>query len=136
MAYFGQVSLKRRATLDPQLQEIVDKAIEFFDFNIVCGYRNKEDQNKEFAEGMSNKQWPNSKHNTLPSKAVDVAPMILGTNKIDWENYDRFIYLLCYMIGIAHTKGIKVRWGGDWNMNSLMDDQKLHDFPHLEIVED
>ena len=45
---------------------------------IVCGHRNKEDQNKAFAEGKSKLKWPKGKHNKLPSQAVDAAPYISG----------------------------------------------------------
>jgi len=44
MPKFGRASLERYNTLDPKLQYILDIAIQFFDFSIVSGHRNKEDQ--------------------------------------------------------------------------------------------
>ena len=51
-------------------------------------------------------QYPNSKHNKLPSKAVDVAPY-----PIDWNDPDRFYHFAGYVRGIAEGMGIKIRWG-------------------------
>lgn len=135
MAKFGKASLARRETLHPILQEILDEAIKYFDFTIVCGYRNEEDQEKAFVKGASTKHWPDSKHNTLPSKAVDVGPYHPLFKNVDWENTPRFIYLAAFIMGIAHAKGIKIRWGGDWDGDSFMRDQKFHDRPHLELVD-
>ena len=32
--------------------------------------------------------------------------------------------------------GINLRWGGDWNQNWEVNDNKFDDFPHFEIKEE
>ncbi|KKL60538.1 hypothetical protein LCGC14_2204300, partial [marine sediment metagenome] len=100
--------------------------------------RNKRAQEKAFDEGKSEKHWPNSKHNRKPSIAVDIAPwdqsMRRGRGDIDWNNRDRFILLAGIIRGIAHKLGIAIRWGGDWDSDSFMRDQRFHDMPHIELV--
>ena len=34
------------------------------------------------------------------------------------------------------TWDIKLRWGGDWNMNFEVDDNKFDDFPHFELIKE
>ena len=138
MASFGRASKKRYKTLHHKLQMILDEAIQVMDFTIVCGFRNKTAQEKAFNKGKSEKHWPDSKHNQNPSKAVDIAPwdpsMRRGRGDIDWNNRDRFILLAGIIKGIAHKWNIKIRWGGDWNSDTFMRDQKFHDMPHIELV--
>ena len=74
--------------------------------------------------------YPNSKHNKLPSKAVDVAPY-----PIDWNDPDRFYHFAGYVRGIAEGMGIKIRWGGDWNGNFDLKDQNFYDLPHFELLD-
>jgi len=138
MANFGKASRKRRETLHPKLQIILDETIKIFDFTIVYGYRNKEEQEKAFKEGKSKLNWPDSKHNKFPSDAVDVAPwdpsLNNGKGGIDWENKERFILLWGIIKGIAYEKNIEIRWGGDWDNDTFMKDQKFIDMPHIELV--
>lgn len=135
MPRFGSASTNRLLTLDSRLQEILREGIKFYDFSIVCGYRDEKAQNRAFAEGKSQLEWPHSKHNTNPSKAVDVAPWDPDNNRIDWNNRDRFIYLAAFLMGTAHKMGYTLRWGGDWNSDTFMRDQRFHDLPHLEIAD-
>lgn len=135
MPTFGSVSRKRRETIDPKLQAIVDKAIELFDFTIVCGHRNEEDQEQAFNDGNSQLHFPNSRHNTLPSKAVDLAPYDPENRRVDWDNRDRFILLAGLINGIAHSLNTKIRWGGDWDSDTFIRDHRFIDMPHFELVE-
>ena len=41
---------------------------------IICGHRGKYEQDKAFKEGKSKLPFPKSKHNSYPSKALDVCP--------------------------------------------------------------
>lgn len=138
MAAFGRASRKRYKTLHYKLQMIMDEAIQIMDFTIVCGHRNKRDQEKAFNESKSKKHWPDSNHNQMPSIAVDAAPwdptMRNGRGDIDWNNRDRFILLAGIIKGIAHKMGIEIRWGGDWNSDTFMRDQKFIDMPHFELI--
>jgi len=138
MANFGRASKRRYNTLHYKLQMILDEAIQVMDFTIVCGFRNARNQEKAFKEGRSQLRWPKSKHNQNPSIAVDIAPwdpsMRKGRGDIDWNNRDRFILLAGIIKGVAHKLNIQIRWGGDWDSDTFMRDQKFIDMPHIELV--
>lgn len=81
MPTFSNQSKKMLETLDPRLQKVCNSLIKWFDFKILQGHRNKEDQDKAYNEGKSKVKWPNGKHNANPSLAVDIAPY-----PIDWRD--------------------------------------------------
>lgn len=129
MPTLSKTSQQRLSTCDPRLQVIVIAAIKRIDFTVLCGHRGQQDQDDAVARGFSKTPWPKSKHNSLPSAAVDLAPY-----PIDWHNLDRFKALAMIMIDEAHKAGTKIRWGGDFNRNGLPDD-KFIDMPHFELDE-
>lgn len=129
MPTFSRRSLARLETCDHRLQMVLKRAITRYDFTVLCGHRTKEEQQDAFERGASKLQWPRSKHNKKPSLAVDVAPF-----PIDWDNLERFRELAAVIMDEASKLGIKLRWGGDFNMNGKPDD-KFVDMPHFEILE-
>ena len=38
-----------------------------------------------------------------------------------------------FVMGIATGMGIDIRWGGDWNQNDQVKDNKFDDLPHFEV---
>ena len=128
MPSFGKASLERLSTCHPDLQAICHEAIKLIDFTVVCGHRNEVEQNLAYNTKKSQLKFPASKHNKTPSLAVDIAPY-----PINWADKNRFHYLAGIMKGIALSKGIKLRWGGDWDNNGELNDQVLIDLPHFEI---
>jgi len=129
MPKFSALSEQRLATCDHRLQMVLREAIKYVDFTVMCGHRGKQDQEDAFRLGRSKVRWPKSKHNTLPSLAVDIAPY-----PVDWNDTTRFARLAGYVERIAHELNIKLRWGGDFNGNWRSDDAFV-DMPHIEIVE-
>jgi peptidoglycan L-alanyl-D-glutamate endopeptidase CwlK len=130
MAKFGKRSLKKLKDANNKLQIILNDAIEIMDFSILETHRDKATQNKYYNNGKSKLRYPQSKHNILPSKAVDIAPY-----PIDWNDTKRFYYLAGIIKGIANAHNIKIRWGGDWDSDNDFDDQSFMDLPHFEVVE-
>lgn len=128
MASFSNTSRGKLATCHEDLQKVFMKVIEGFDCTVLCGHRTKEEQNKAYSEGNSTKKWPNSRHNTSPSEAVDVAPY-----PIDWEDRDRFHLFAGYVLGVAASMGIKLRFGGDWDRDTEVDDNDFDDLVHFEL---
>jgi peptidoglycan L-alanyl-D-glutamate endopeptidase CwlK len=123
MAYqFGATSLMRLSTCDEKLKEILFEAIKHFDFTVLEGHRGEAAQNLAVQQGRSQTPWPTSKHNSMPSKAVDIAPY-----PIDWKNIERFKELGALIKKVAAEKKIKIRWGGDF--------KSFKDYPHFELVE-
>ena len=128
MAKFGKTSKKRLSTCHKDLQTVFNEVIKHVDCSILEGHRSGERQDKLFAEGKTKVKYPNGRHNANPSNAVDVAPY-----PIDWDDRERFHLFAGFVIGIAKSMGITLRWGGDWNMNFEVDDNQFDDFPHFEL---
>ncbi len=132
MPKFGERSLKNLKFVDPQLQMLCQACIEMYDFSVIYGHRGKEDQERLFEDGKSKLHWPASKHNSFPSKAVDLAPY-----PIDWSNkmksLARFYQLSGYMLALASRMGLRIRVGLDWDSDSDFTDQTFNDLGHYEI---
>ncbi len=127
MPNFGNRSKSNLENVNPRLVEVCNDAIKTFDFSVLCGHRNEEDQNKAFDEKKSTLKYPESNHNKKPSDAVDLAPY-----PIDWENKAAFYKLASIMFFSANRIGIKLRWGGDWDRDASRRDQSFNDLPHFE----
>lgn len=130
MPAFGKASQEKLATCDPRLQKVFNEVIKHFDCTVIEGHRGEEAQNKAFAEGKSKLKYPQGKHNKIPSLAADVLPY-----QIDWNDTNRMRYFAGFVVGIAATMGIKLRWGGDWNQNTELKDNSFNDLPHFELVD-
>lgn len=115
--------------LDTRLQLILNEAIKIYDFTILEGRRDMLTQNKLYQEGKSKLRYPESKHNSDPSKAVDIAPY-----PIRWDDLPRFYYLAGIIKAIAHTRGIAIRWGGDWDSDGDFRDNRFNDLVHFELI--
>ena len=130
MPRFGKSSKKRLLTCDKRLQDVFNEVIKYVDCSVLEGHRSEERQNKLLKEGKTKVAYPKGRHNSSPSLAVDVAPY-----PIDWNDRERFHLFSGFVLGGAYRMGINLRWGGDWNMNFEVDDNKFDDFPHFEIKE-
>lgn len=124
MPGFSKSSLAKLSTCHQDLYQICSDVIKNYDFTVVCGHRGNEDQDKAVAEGKSHTPWPTSKHNSTPSRAVDIAPYKDG--KIDWDDIEAFRELAGHMFAAADKLKVKIKWGGDF--------VTLRDFPHFELV--
>ena len=130
MPKFGKRSRSRLSTCDSRLQNLFNEIIKYFDCSILEGHRGEKEQNEAYAKGNSKLRYPDGKHNADPSKAVDVAPY-----PIDWSDRDRFHYFGGFVLGIASQIGLKIRWGGDWDRDTEVKDNRFDDLPHFEIRE-
>ncbi len=110
MPKFGRRSNINLTTCHPKLQRLFREVVKTYDCSILYGHRGEDEQNAAFYDDKSTKKWPDSKHNSVPSMAIDVAPW-----PINWDNIDRFSHFAGYVQCIADQMGIKVAWGGWWN---------------------
>ncbi len=137
MPVFSRQSLGRLNTCDQRLQDILNEAIKIVDITILEGHRGQAKQNEAFASGHSKLKWPNGKHNALPSRAVDIAPYFPDV-KIDWKDLIAFGRVMGVIQAIAHSKGVKLRFGLDWDGDfKSVDsdpDENFMDAPHVELV--
>ena len=125
---FGKRSIHRLSTCDPRLVRLLARVILSVDCTVLCGHRDQEAQDQAVAEGRSKTPWPASQHNSQPARAVDVVPY-----PVDWSDLDRMREFGSFVRGVAHGLGIRVRWGGDWDGDHDLDDQRFIDLPHFEI---
>ena len=135
MAEFSPLSLDRLGTCQQDLIVLFIDVVENFDCSVLCGYRGEEAQTEAFDASQSKLDWPDSKHNTLPAMAIDVAPY-----PVNYDNIERFYFFAGYVLATA--KKLKeggrikrdVRWGGDWDMDTEINDQFFNDLCHFELV--
>lgn len=128
MYKFGSRSKKQMENIHPDLKKVLNEVIKHVDCSVLEGHRSGERQDKLFEEGKTKVKYPNGRHNANPSRAVDVVPY-----PIDWDDRERFHLFAGFVLGIARSMGINLRWGGDWNQNFEVDDNQFDDFPHFEI---
>ena len=131
MYKFGRKSRERLATCDEKLQKVFNEVIKYVDCSVLEGHRSKERQNKLFKEGKTKVKYPVGRHNSNPSNAVDVTPY-----PVDWNDRERQTLFAGFVMGVARGMDIKLRWGGDWNMNFNVKDNRFDDFPHFELRKD
>lgn len=135
MPKFSASSLKRLESCHDDLRVIFGVVIESFDCSVLEGRRGRDAQNAAYASGKSQLKYPQSKHNENPSMAIDVAPY-----PIDWEDLARFRFFAGHVMGIASYLlrtgdiGHRLRWGGDWDMDTQVSDNGLNDLVHFELV--
>ena len=128
MPRFGRKSKERLATCDKRLQDVFNEVIKHVDCSVLEGNRNEERQNKLFDEGKTKVKFPDGRHNSSPSLAVDVTPY-----PVDWSDRERQTLFAGFVLGIANRMGITLRWGGDWDMDFIVMDNRFDDFPHFEV---
>ena len=128
MPRFGNRSKERLATCDERLQKVFNEVIKYVDCSVLEGYRNEDRQNKLYDEGKTKLRYPDGRHNHRPSNAVDVTPY-----PVDWSYRERQTLFAGFVLGIARSMDIRLRWGGDWDMDFKVMDNRFDDFPHFEI---
>ena len=154
MARFSNTSTTKLVTCSKNLQLLFNRVVKTVDCTIVEGHRNRETQNRMFDRKRSQLCWPNSSHNIILSRAVDVVPYLHG---IDWRseadllkaiankesvgkimvivhNIERWLYFVGFVMGTAKEMGIKIRWGGDWDGDTELADNNFDDWPHFEEI--
>lgn len=130
MASFGNKSNGRLDTCDIKLQLLFREVVKIINCTILDGHRGKERQEEAFEDGVSKVHWPNSRHNTRPSKAVDVMPFYQEKPHIHWDMdnkqyYGEMMMFAGIVFGVAAKMGIKVKWGGQF--------KSFFDGPHWEL---
>lgn len=133
MPKFSRKSSEILLTCDTDLVVVMRDVIEITDITILSGLRGEAEQDDLFRRGLSKKMFPNSKHNSeingALSEAVDIAPY-----PINWEDLEKFYYVAGIVMGVAGMLGIKLRWGGDWDMDDDLHDQTFMDLGHFELA--
>jgi len=142
MSYeFSTKSKLKLATCHPDLQVIMNAAIKAsqVDFGIAEGHRSLEKQLEYFRTGKSklNGTTSKSKHQGMPSEAVDIYPYVNG--KADYSQTSLCFLggLICGIAADLFERGevmYRLRWGGNWDKDGeVITDQSFDDLPHFEL---
>lgn len=139
MPKFGKTSKERLNTAKLCLQDLFNIVVQDYDCSILCGHRNQLHQDAAFNSGASKVSWPNSRHNSFPAQAVDVAPYPIdwgetGTTNERQKAIARFYHFAGYVTHVSENENIPVRWGGDWDGDKIFSDQKFDDLVHWELL--
>ena len=160
MNTWGARSQRERATSDARLNEVGDIVLEIKNHSVLKGHRDQYDQHAAFTSDpqRSKLDWPDGKHNELPSKAQDVRTYpnpptsSLAEDFAALEKYDSSplfkrvletlraqplredqLYLLGLYKGVSHMLGYKFRTGADWDRDGEIADNGFEDFFHVEV---
>jgi peptidoglycan L-alanyl-D-glutamate endopeptidase CwlK len=153
MAKYSKASSSKLRIAHPDLKILFSHVIERFDNTILYGHRTSAEQFELFKKGrklvkgiwkifnkklvVTYKEGTNkkSKHNYFESHAVDATPY-----PINWDDKERMYYFAGYVMAKAeelYYDGLithKIRWGGDWDGDTEVDDQTFMDLCHFEII--
>ena len=152
MYRFGLQSLTRLRTCHADIQRVAHRALAIspLDFSVVHGYRNQVQQDALFEKGASQRRWPDSKHNHRDvlgdpcALALDVAPY-LSPGWIPWgegtthghspaQQLRYWDILAGTILAAAGLESVSLRWGGDWDRDTFLADNKFNDLGHFELV--
>lgn len=128
-------SINNLKTCHIDLQFLFAEVSKHFKFIVTEGYRGKEAQDKAFKEKKSQVKFPNGKHNSFPSNALDAYPA-----PIDFKDIQRIHYFGGFVLGVAEMLKLQgkishdIRWGGDWDSDTEMNDEKFRDLGHFELI--
>jgi len=134
MPKYSTKSLSKLLSCHEDIIEIMETVVQYFDNTIVCGHRGKAEQDKAFEDGFSTVEYPNSKHNVLPSMAVDSVPY-----PIDWKDVNRMRYYAGFVVGISwmlYAAGVTTHVmtsGLDWDNDTELSDTRFRDAPHFQL---
>lgn len=131
MAKFGKKSRANLSTSHKSLQKVFNEVIKYIDCSVLEGHRSQERQDKLFDEKKTKVKFPNGRHNSNPSKALDVTPY-----PVNWNDRERQTLFAGFVLGLAKGMGITLRWGGDWDRDFQVADNGFDDFPHFELVKE
>ena len=123
MYKWGKTSKDRLATCDKRLQDLADMMLARspFDLTIICGYRTEQEQNEAYNKGKSRAKFGESKHNTFPSQAIDIAPYPLN-----WDSGDsRWMEMALNAMWCAGRLNLDITWGGSF--------KSISDKPHFQL---
>lgn len=118
----------------PDLRKLFNEVIKNYDCTILAGARSDADQKKAFAAGNSKLDGvvKKSKHQVDKenpySRAVDASPYPYTTNR------EQLSHFAGYVEGIAEKLNIKIRWGGDWDGDNNLANNKFDDLYHFELL--
>lgn len=103
---------------------------------VHCAYRTKAEQNEAWARGNSRLQWPNAPH--CKGLAVDIVHSVRhwDLSQAEWDYLRWLGHEVLRRINDQRKKEDRIflTWGGDWDGDGDIHDQRLYDPAHWEIA--
>ena len=136
-------------TCNADLVRLFNEVIKGYDCTILCGRRDKQEQEQAYIDKKSKVRYPHSPHNRYPSMGIDVSPYPIPKNwgRISWDlipkkhrkiiqkeikELHKFYHFNGYVKGIAGCNDIPIRQGHDWDSDNEFNDQSFDDLVHVE----
>ena len=141
MSYsLSQRSLKNLEGVHPNLVAVVKRAIEITeqDFVVIEGVRTQARQDELWAQGRTKPgpivTWTKDASSDGMGKdgyghAVDICPF-----PVDWNDLSKFDAIYVAMMAAAQELGVRLRYGGDWDMDGKLREKGEMDSPHFELA--
>lgn len=123
------LSKARLYTCHPDLIRLFEAVDATVPTAILDGHRGKIAQMDYVKAGKSKLEWPDSPHNKIPSRAVDAGP------RADPFNGEKCRAFAAFVLKKAEQMNIRIRWGGDWDMDGDTKDQTFNDLVHFELAQ-
>lgn len=120
MPYFNSRSKENLSQAHEDLQRLFNEVVKTRDCSVISSYREKEEQDELYYLKLSKLLYPDSKHNKIPSLAVDVIPFPV----IAWKDIEGFKQFVSIVKKTAKRLNIDIINGGEW---------ELKDYPHYEL---
>jgi peptidoglycan L-alanyl-D-glutamate endopeptidase CwlK len=127
-------SLERAKDVNPKLINLILLAIRRtpIDFGVAWmgGKRTAEEQNQLFKEGYSQCDGYEKLSKHQSGDAIDLN-IFVGSKLV--ENKEMLCVVAGVMFSCATELGIDLRWGGNWDKDGDIRDNKFNDMYHFEI---
>lgn len=128
--------------VDPRIKEFAARFVEEarkrgIPLYAHCAYRTKAEQTEAWASGNSKLQWPDAPH--CKGLAVDIVHSVFhwDMSEAEWDYLRWLGYQVLHRINDQRPKKdwIILTWGGDWDGDGDIHDQRLYDPAHWEIAD-
>jgi peptidoglycan L-alanyl-D-glutamate endopeptidase CwlK len=155
MNYYTESSRSRLDSCEPGLVQVFEYVLPVFDHTVLEGARTFARQKLLYHSDPQRTKTLISKHVvTQPgelSEAVDVVPhpftwdfegeLLAAVRRGDPKETRRILHhiqrwslFVGHVLMAAYTLGVPLRWGGDWDGDKDLADQRFDDWPHFETL--
>ncbi len=133
MNKFGTQSMEALETAHATLRTVAHKVLEVKDHSVLVGHRSEIEQDAGFnaSPQTTRLKWPEGKHNSFPSMAIDVQTYPRPADEQDLR--EEQMYLLGLYVGVAKYMGVELRTGADWDRDGEISDNGWDDLFHVEL---
>ena len=136
---FSKRSMANLSTCHVRLQALALTVIKKRDCSVIEGFRDEYKQNELYKENLTQLKYPDSLHNHIPSKAIHLVPYPYpefnsDDPEIKRKAYAEQYYFAGYVMAKAEEIGVDIRWGGDWDRDNNLQNNKFDDLCHFELI--